>query len=1256
MPLPNETFDVQDDNDLLNSNGTNATGVDLADLPADGSSTSLRSPSLILQALIPLVLSICLFAFGRKLYRFTTSVSVGISFSLLVWAIFINLETGVTIAGWNDEVAALTVWSTMIGAGLLGCLLGFQPKWWGAHVTGRLCLGANAGLGLSFSILLLKSGLLIRRPAAHWPFISVLSILGVICVLYDHFLGPSLTIALEAAFLLFLGLDLFINKANKGAAIGLRLLLDHNPNHSAYKVEYILQKTTWTLITVSWLTGIIFVLINCKFHVPKPFGPLVPSEEQDEEKGFEKRESTVDIYNDQAKGLDHKNKSSHELDNGNSTSVDKNHPLSQLKTVVEKNLIRCPQSRVLVASSSPPEFGTSPALALSPTVYSRYRRTPDPGSPQPGRTPIQYCPQRSNLSNFYQLRRVETVDEVTEVGTSVGEGESAVQSSILLQNDGSERMARGTSLNEDYLNAVMRLAAGDDNSCHVVERREEDEKEETRVEGTKPKEYQSLPVPLFEEPVNDKKLENEQNEDGLINADQKTVFSGLQIESSANNQCGTARSPKPDSNGSDLAENKSNDRDLPFHPVAPSSESSRCPSFEFNKLFKSLPKKSSQSSMGKGLRSIGSARTATIREEEDDDDGSLAGTESSKASGSLLSRIPLPSGLSEGGRSRGLKSTTSSSTDLISRQRHSRRHSRVKHTNSSNASHYNRASKGNRSLRSLASFETKSSLQDRLSTLAKPEPGERNPLLWSSTKTTQSLKSCDSGNSSMIDSFLQGGTEGSVPTTPSISGKPFVIEDVPQEIDKLESIGTTEELAHSNHPANRVTPENFSEKDVYCYNDENENETAFTARSSRRTTAIPHTPTLGNMLLRVGGNEVSYNEQSNLKENFGQISTSGHNVDSALEGDKTVQNDDLWADNTDESDRMTVRTPPSNRSTVCMTSNDHRDHTSAEDGGRSSSGSEDEYNGSQEMYLHPIHLGRLNQALEGWEQTVKIDLEATRNFSGNSSSNSNQVANNSRSPSLHSIPIPSQNCEIVGSFGSSTQEMVTSASNSSAMNSRPFVGVPLKEVPWPQAQTLKQGPFSGSPLQESSNFSKRKRWTSNSSIYPPLANESSFSSSVNKFVALENEIHNPTNQYNNLNHQKINDNMLRSESVETSFEESYQKDGFCSAASEIENNDEDEDDDDKNGREIKNFFKGKNLDPEDCHQNMMTTDDDDDDNQEFHSLNRKDLNAINLSPRYHSSLGNDVNNQKIVQSQQEGISGGYVTAEDEKQSVRHKKK
>ncbi|CAH7686464.1 hypothetical protein PPACK8108_LOCUS21113 [Phakopsora pachyrhizi] len=105
----------------------------------------------------------------------------------------------------------------MTGAGLLGCLLGFQPKLWGPHVTGRLCLGANSGLGLLFSILLLKSGLLIRLPAAYKPFMLVLLILGVIYVLHDHLLGPSLTIALEAAFPLFLGLDLFINKANRGA-------------------------------------------------------------------------------------------------------------------------------------------------------------------------------------------------------------------------------------------------------------------------------------------------------------------------------------------------------------------------------------------------------------------------------------------------------------------------------------------------------------------------------------------------------------------------------------------------------------------------------------------------------------------------------------------------------------------------------------------------------------------------------------------------------------------------------------------------------------------------------------------------------------------------------------------------------------------------------------------------------------------------------------------------------------------------------
>jgi len=165
---------------------------------------------------------------------FTTTVSVGLSCALFTWALFVNLETGQSIGGWTGEVAALTVWSVMIGGGLIGSMIGYQATWWGAHVTGRLCLGANAGVGFAFSMLLFKAGLLIHSPAAQWALASVCAIFAVIAVLFDHVVGPLFAISLSGSFLFLLGVDLFSTAGIGGIASGLRFLMDHNHSNFSY--------------------------------------------------------------------------------------------------------------------------------------------------------------------------------------------------------------------------------------------------------------------------------------------------------------------------------------------------------------------------------------------------------------------------------------------------------------------------------------------------------------------------------------------------------------------------------------------------------------------------------------------------------------------------------------------------------------------------------------------------------------------------------------------------------------------------------------------------------------------------------------------------------------------------------------------------------------------------------------------------------------------------------------------------------------
>jgi hypothetical protein len=124
----------------------------------------------------------------------------------------------------------------MIGGGLVGAIIGYQYTWWGAHVTGRMCLGANSGVGFAFSILLFKAGLLIHTPAGQWSLVAAFAIIGVLAVLCDHVIGPLLAVSLCGSFMFLLAVDLFATLGIGGVASGLRLLIDHNPDHQMVRI------------------------------------------------------------------------------------------------------------------------------------------------------------------------------------------------------------------------------------------------------------------------------------------------------------------------------------------------------------------------------------------------------------------------------------------------------------------------------------------------------------------------------------------------------------------------------------------------------------------------------------------------------------------------------------------------------------------------------------------------------------------------------------------------------------------------------------------------------------------------------------------------------------------------------------------------------------------------------------------------------------------------------------------------------------
>lgn len=227
--MSNDDFSSPDLVPGINSSQANLDSI----LDADGSLATLRSPSLVLQSVMALFLSVGFLLVGRRLHRFSTSASLGLSSAFLAWSIVVNVEPvdGLGPSSASPELRALCVWSIMIGMGIIGATVGYHSAWWGSRGAGLMALGANAGFSLSFGLLLLGSDLLIHSQPATWLLTFIIVILFSMAVMRTEYVASLIACSLVGGFLFLVGVDLLINLGHQGLGKGMCFLIDHNPDH-----------------------------------------------------------------------------------------------------------------------------------------------------------------------------------------------------------------------------------------------------------------------------------------------------------------------------------------------------------------------------------------------------------------------------------------------------------------------------------------------------------------------------------------------------------------------------------------------------------------------------------------------------------------------------------------------------------------------------------------------------------------------------------------------------------------------------------------------------------------------------------------------------------------------------------------------------------------------------------------------------------------------------------------------------------------
>ncbi|GAA5849973.1 hypothetical protein JCM8547_000969 [Rhodosporidiobolus lusitaniae] len=233
-----------------------------------GSAPNRHSPSFLLFSILCLVPSLPLLLAGHRLFRLTTSLGAGLLLYFIVWVVLANT---LSAGGFSEESRGKTgiiVWALCAAGGIVGMAVG---AWWWR--VGVVAMGGCAGAALGLSVAMMGNDAL--PVVARWVIIGVLSGLGLVVLpLVFNSIGMIIATALTGSFLLFLGVDLFVNQV-EGMSLGLRYILDGNSAHAEELVTYLPPVTTRAFLAVSWCIALLAVVWQWWYFVYRQSLPFL---------------------------------------------------------------------------------------------------------------------------------------------------------------------------------------------------------------------------------------------------------------------------------------------------------------------------------------------------------------------------------------------------------------------------------------------------------------------------------------------------------------------------------------------------------------------------------------------------------------------------------------------------------------------------------------------------------------------------------------------------------------------------------------------------------------------------------------------------------------------------------------------------------------------------------------------------------------------------------------------------------------------
>ncbi|KAI5480070.1 hypothetical protein MNV49_002035 [Pseudohyphozyma bogoriensis] len=213
------------------------------DVASDGSGSSpyRRSAPFLLFALESLILGLALLAYGKRGWRFTCGVGLGLALELITWVAIVNSLDSNGFVSSSPASNDILIWAIVSIAGLVGLALG-SFLW----MLGMAAMSAVGGVAFSFTIVMMANNDLPPVPR-HYHAICL-----AVAPLLQKTAGMAVVTSLAGSFLFFLGIDLLVNQTG-GMSLGLRHLLDHNPNHAAALEHYVPPVSTRVFLALSWV-------------------------------------------------------------------------------------------------------------------------------------------------------------------------------------------------------------------------------------------------------------------------------------------------------------------------------------------------------------------------------------------------------------------------------------------------------------------------------------------------------------------------------------------------------------------------------------------------------------------------------------------------------------------------------------------------------------------------------------------------------------------------------------------------------------------------------------------------------------------------------------------------------------------------------------------------------------------------------------------------------------------------------------------